>query len=218
MIINEQDLIDANEKKLMLQGAVGQLEAVFNGNQNNQMSKTLAVIGHPHSLHGGTMNNKVVTTLARTFRDQGIANLRFNFRGVGESEGEFDKGIGESEDLLKIISELKAQFPDHQLILAGFSFGAYVTYRAACQSNVALLISVAPAVNHGDFLAFDNIPQPWHVMVAGSDEIVPQSDILAWHKQVTPSPELHLFEDCSHFFHGKLVLLRDKLKLILENF
>lgn len=217
MQLTLDDLATAKEKKMTITGNVGSIEAIFNGSEDVFKIPTIAVIGHPHSLHGGTMNNKVVTTLARTFREVGIPSLRFNFRGVGNTQGEFDGGIGESEDVLTMIQDLSERFPDHQIILAGFSFGAYVTYRAACQADVALLISVAPAVNHGDFCEFDKVPTPWHVMVAESDEIVDSEDILTWHKQVKPAPLLHRFEETSHFFHGKLILLKQKLAEVLSD-
>ncbi len=215
-VLNEDDLVSAKEKAIWFEGAAGRIEAVFNGAIQTKTKPFLAILGHPHSLHGGAMNNKVVTTLARACREAGIASLRFNFRGVGKSEGEFDKGVGESDDLLQIMSELSILFPKHKIILAGFSFGAFVTYRAACQSHPALLISVAPAVNHGDFCEFDVVPSPWHVLVANEDEIVASQEILAWHKTIKPSPQLHVFESTSHFFHGKLMFLRDKVISLLE--
>lgn len=216
-ILTTDDLKNAKEKQIELKGYAGRIEAVFNGADLSQSTKPLiAILGHPHSLHGGAMNNKVITTLAKACRESGIPSLRFNFRGVGESEGAFDKGIGESEDLLLIMSEIKRQFPEYAIILAGFSFGAFVTYRAACQSDPALLISVAPAVNHGDFSEFEKVPAPWHVLVANADEIVNPEEILDWHKTVEPQPVLHQFEETSHFFHGKLVILRETVKQIFS--
>lgn len=208
------ELIEAKEKPLMITGEEGSLEAIFNGSGSEKSAPIIAILGHPHSLHGGTMNNKVVTTLARACRDQGIASLRFNFRGVGQSEGQFDHGIGESNDFINIYHQLKAAMPEASFIFAGFSFGAYVSYRAACQVNPSLLISVAPAVNHGDFSEFEAVPSNWHVLVAEQDEIVPQSDILTWHQSVEPAPQLHLFPEASHFFHGKLVDLKKTLQQI----
>lgn len=211
------DLQTAKEKKIEFEGKAGRIEALFNGASLELSSKPLiAILGHPHSLHGGAMNNKVVTTLAKACREKGIPSLRFNFRGVGLSEGIFDKGIGESDDLLLILSELRNIFPGYEFILAGFSFGAYVTYRAACQSAVVSLISVAPAVNHGDFSEFASLPPKWDVLVANADEIVDLNAILAWHKTVKPTPTLHQFEETTHFFHGKLVELREKIKEILS--
>lgn len=220
MMLTIDDLVNAQEKQLWLEGTIGKLEAIVNGGlqqQNDTPATSIAILGHPHSLHGGTMNNKVITTLARACRDKGVPSLRFNFRGVGQSEGTFANGIGESEDVLAIIEQIKLQFPSINIILAGFSFGAYVTYRVASQTEVELLISVAPAVNHGDFCEFAKVPMPWHVLVANGDEIVAKQQILNWHKNVKPAPQLHQFEDASHFFHGKLVPLRLCVKEILES-
>lgn len=218
-IVNE-DLLQAKEKRIWIDGKQGQLEAIFNGAEDhlNKPKPSIAILGHPHSLHGGTMNNKVVTTIARACRDCQIPSLRFNFRGVGESQGEFDRGIGESEDVLEIIDFFQKKFPEYQLLLAGFSFGAYVTYRAASQAKVDLLISIAPAVTHGDFSEFSHVPLPWHVLVAEEDEVVSPQAIFDWHDTVTPSPQLHRFKNSSHFFHGQLVSLKKTLKDIFEPF
>lgn len=216
--LQSADLTQAKEKSLDIFGQQGhKLEAIFNGAPSAIEGKPyLAIVGHPHSLHGGTMNNKVVTTIVRSLKEEGIPSLRFNFRGVEGSEGQFARGIGESDDLLHIRSQLLELFPEHKIILAGFSFGAYVTYRAACQSETELLISVAPAVNHGDFCEFASFPSSWHVLVADADEIVPLDDVLNWHSKVEPSPKLHRFPATSHFFHGQLVTLRQTLKDILQ--
>ncbi len=212
-----EDLVSANEKAMMLQGLAGDLETKVNGGQAIEADKPMiALLCHPHSLHGGTMNNKVVTTLAKAFKELEIPSIRFNFRGVGRSQGDFDQGVGESNDLLKIMADLESLVPDHQLILAGFSFGAYVSYRAAWQNTPALLMSIAPAVNHGDFRAYDTVPKPWHVLVADQDEIVPKEDILAWHQLVKPKPSLHRFAESSHFFHGQLIELKQTIKNIAQ--
>jgi hypothetical protein len=201
---------------LNLMGEKGGIESILSVPENASET-TLALIGHPHSLHGGTLNNKVVTTLSRSLIDCNISTLRFNFRGVGKSEGEFDKGIGESLDALKFIKRLREETTISKILLFGFSFGAYVMYRVACQTEVSLLVSVAPAVNHGDFSEFQKVPTPWHVLVAGADEIVPTDDVLGWHETVSPSPVLSVFDGASHFFHGKLVELKSRVKDIITH-
>lgn len=107
------------EHALFLQGVIGKLETVLTVPEQNY-SAFIAFLGHPHSLQGGTMNNKVVTTLARAFKELGIPSLRFNFRGVGQSEGVYDSGIGESEDMLVLVRELQKEQPEKKLIFAGF--------------------------------------------------------------------------------------------------
>lgn len=201
---------------LTLEGEAGPIEAILNVPAEAHQEK-IALIGHPHSLHGGTMENKVVTTLSKGLNECGIATLRLNFRGVGKSGGQFDKGVGESKDVLKIIEQLKHETDIRTCLLLGFSFGAYVMYRVACQCPHDLLISIAPAVNHGDFKAFDVVPTPWYVLVAGADEIVPEKDILSWYESVEPKPIIKTFEGTSHFFHGKLIELKKAVKDILSN-
>lgn len=174
----------------------------------NLSSNRFGLLAHPHPLHDGTMNNKVVTTVARALRDEGIPSIRFNFRGVGQSDGEFDRGIGEAQDLAKLGSIIRESFEVSDIISAGFSFGAYVSYRAYQALSPQLMISIAPAVNHGDFLEFGVPDFPWQVIAADKDEIVPISDIKQWHQQLNPAPSLKIFEDCGHFFHGKLVALK----------
>ncbi len=215
-ILNDERLSTAGEHDCVLQGLSGSLEAKLLNPKEPHQQDLLVLIGHPHSLHGGTMNNKVVTTLAKASHDMGLSSIRFNFRGVGESQGEFDSGIGESEDMLNIIQHITEHLPHYDIVLAGFSFGAYVTYRAACQSEPLMLISVAPAVNHGDFTEFDKVPTPWHVVCAGADEIVPRDDIERWHQSVSPTPGLSIFEESSHFFHGQLTLLKKEMMMLLE--
>lgn len=201
---------------LQLDGEAGPIQAVLS--VPAQANKTrLALIGHPHSLHGGTMENKVVTTLSKALTESGLSTLRFNFRGVGKSGGQFDKGIGESRDALKIIQQLREETEIDDILLLGFSFGSYVMYRTACQCKISLLITVAPAVNHGDFKSFDTVPTPWHVLVAGADEIVPEQDIMSWYETMQPKPSLKRFDATSHFFHGKLIELKTVVKDIIQN-
>src|SRR5579883_2897349 len=105
----------------------GVLEILTSPAQENIPEKNItAIICHPHPLHGGTMTNKVVTTLAKTFRDLGMRTVRFNFRGVGKSEGAFAEGIGETDDLLAVVKWAQTTCSNDKLWLAGFSFGAFV--------------------------------------------------------------------------------------------
>lgn len=201
---------------LTLDGIVGPIQAMLSVPLNASQTR-IALIGHPHSLHGGTMENKVVTTLSKGLNECGVSTLRFNFRGVGKSRGQFDKGIGESLDVIKLIKQVRDETEMKDILLLGFSFGAYVMYRVACQCDNELLITVAPAVNHGDFKAFERVPTPWYVLVAGADEIVPEKDIMAWYKTMQPKPTLKRFDTTSHFFHGKLIELKTAVKDIIQN-
>jgi len=163
----------------------------------------IAVICHPHPLHGGTLNNKVVHQLARTFQKLGAVSIRFNFRGVGRSGGEYDEGRGELDDLFAVVAWAKNQWPGYDLWLAGFSFGAFVALRAAQQLVPDWLVTVAPAVNHfpatsvaGGF--------PWLLIHGDQDEIVPADTLLSWFHGLEHPPRLELLEGAGHFFHGRL--------------
>jgi alpha/beta superfamily hydrolase len=171
----------------------------------------IGVICHPHPLYGGTMNNKVVTTLARTFKDLNMDCIRFNYRGVGQSEGKYDHGNGETDDALFLIEWVRQQYPHKKIWLAGFSFGAYVSLRASVQTPVRQLISIAPAVNHADFSGLH--PHcPWLVVIAEKDAVVPAIDIRQWVNTLQPAPEVLSFSDASHFFDGQLISLRECLR------
>ncbi|KTD58517.1 alpha/beta superfamily transporter hydrolase [Legionella sainthelensi] len=198
------------EHPLLLQGIIGKLEAVLTV-PDQKDSGFIAFLGHPHSLQGGTMNNKVVTTLARVFKDLGIPSLRFNFRGVGQSEGSYDAGQGESEDMLALARELQKEQPEKKLIFAGFSFGSYVTYRAAAQVHAHLLISIAPPIHHYNYHEFNPAPFPWVIVQGEEDEVVPPALVFDFASQLDPEVPVIRFANTSHFFHGKLIELKTKL-------
>lgn len=188
-------------------GQVGTLEALISVPAAVD-GRFMAIIGHPHSLQGGTMNNKVVTTLARSFKELHIPSLRFNFRGVGQSAGVYDEGIGESEDMLLLVRYCLQEMPGVRIIFAGFSFGSYVAYRAAAQAEHALLITVAPPVHHHDYTEFSPSPEPWIVAQGDEDEVVPLGEVLHFIAQSSPAPPLLRFAETGHFFHGKLIDLK----------
>jgi alpha/beta superfamily hydrolase len=205
-----EKLAAQGEHPLVLQGVVGQLEAVLTVPEQTHPN-LVAILGHPHSLQGGTMTNKVVTTLARTFKDLGIPSLRFNFRGVGKSEGVYDAGIGESEDMLAIARAWQNENPQVQFIFAGFSFGSFVAYRAAAQCINRLLITVAPAIHHYDYQEFTPGPHPWLIIQGEEDEVVPSKLVFDFAKQAQPEIPVLRFAETTHFFHGKLIELKDRL-------
>ncbi len=205
-----EKLVTPGEHAMFLSGLAGRVEAVLTVPERIS-STTVALLGHPHSLQGGTMNNKVVTTLARSFKELGIPSLRFNFRGVGQSEGVYDAGIGESEDMLIFARAWQIEQPEVDFIFAGFSFGSYVTYRAAAQYPHRLLISVAPAIHHYDYQEFNPAPSPWLIIQGEEDEVVPAKLVFEFAKCAQPEiPVIH-FPDTTHFFHGKLIELKAKL-------
>lgn len=173
----------------------------------------LAVVCHPLTTEGGTLHNKVVTMAARSLRELGATTVRFNFRGAGASAGSFDEGIGELEDLRSVVAWARAMRRGHALWLGGFSFGAYVSLRAAAELQPALLLSMAPPAGRGDFAAIPAPTMPWLVVQGEADEIVDPQTVFAWLQKLDP-PQLELVRmpDTSHFFHRKLMDLRGAIK------
>lgn len=206
MIFNDK-LNKPGEHAFVFQGAAGQLEGVLTVPENDE-GHYIALLGHPHSLQGGTMNNKVVTTLARAFKELGLPSLRFNFRGVGASEGVYDAGIGESEDLLILANRCHQELPARRFIFAGFSFGSYVSYRAATQFDVDLLLSVAPPVHHYNYAELPPRTASWVILQGDEDEVVPAEEVYRFAAALTPPLPVHRFADTGHFFHGKLLELK----------
>ena len=174
--------------------------------------RALAIICHPHPLFGGSMSNKVVTTTERALRELGAATLRFNFRGVGKSAGSFDQGIGESADLTAVYQHARKFFPEQAFWLAGFSFGSYVATRSANALGANQLISIAPPVESWDFSAIEAPRMPWLVLQGEADEVVSAEAVYRFVERQTPPPALVRFPETSHFFHGKLLELRDALQ------
>lgn len=173
-----------------------------------------ALIGHPHSLHGGTMYNKVVTSSAAVFNSLNIPSIKFNFRGVGKSDGEYDAGVGESVDMLQLANLWLETYPLSQFICVGFSFGSYVAYRAASQLNCPL-ITIAPSVVNYDYKEYSEFAKPWLVIQGEEDEIVAPTDVYNFVESFNPPLEIMRFADTTHFFHGKLVELKEKLSAYL---
>jgi uncharacterized protein len=196
---------------ITLAGPAGALEALTLCPTQSDAVAT-AVLLHPHSLHGGTMQNKVVHTLARAFAELGIASVRFNFRGVGASAGSFAHGEGETEDALAVIEWVRSQRPGAPIWLAGFSFGAYVALRTAASAQVSGLITVAPAVHLYDFSALTLPHCPWLLIQGEADEIVPVEAVRDWLSGIAPQPQTLFLPDVGHFFHGHLNDLRSALR------
>ena len=194
---------------LLLPGPAGNIEAMLEFPVQFNAHTPTVLICHPHPPDGGTMNNKVVTTLAKAFIDAGFISLRFNFRGVGLSEGVYDKGNGEVSDCLSLIQWLQNVRPDAKIALAGFSFGSWVALKASEKLTPMLIVSVAPPVGFRDFTDVTSPQCPWLVIQGMADEVVNAETVLAWLKQQTPLPEIIAMENTSHFFHGKLVPLRN---------
>lgn len=192
---------------LEFDGPAGALEGLID--LPGEAPTGVVVVCHPHPLHGGTMQNKVTHMLAKAFLKVGFAALRFNFRGVGGSDGRFADGEGETEDVEAALTIARQRFPDLPVWLAGFSFGAAMAVRVACRGDVDGLVTVAPAAFR--FAArLEQQPRcPWLIVHGEDDELVPIEESIEWVNSLEPGPELVVFEKTSHFFHGKLVELRE---------
>lgn len=197
-------------KKFSIAGPVGHLEGIVH--LPDEEPRAIAVVAHPLPTMGGTMENKVVTTLAKTFSELGFATLRFNFRGVGESSGEFDSGNGEVEDVLAIVHHAREEFGHLPLILSGFSFGGYVQARVAqhLHPQPHRLVLIAPAVGR---FAMPNVAHNTLLIHGDQDEVVSLADVMNWarpqHLPIVVLPE------AGHFFHGRLHQIK---QLVLQDF
>ena len=202
--------------RLTLQGPAGNLEAQLEFPAHAHAASPVAVICHPHPPDGGSMTNKVVSTLAKAFTESGYISLRFNFRGVGHSEGSYDHGIGEQADCLAVLDWLRQVRPQAPLALAGFSFGAWVALKAGAQVAPLLMVSIAPPVGFRDFSDVAHPGCPWLAVQGMQDEIVDAKAVIGWLEQQQPRPDIIAMEQTSHFFHGQLVPLRTHVKTFLQ--
>ncbi|MDH5601496.1 MAG: alpha/beta hydrolase [Gammaproteobacteria bacterium] len=200
-----------NTATTFMQGLAGDIETVITLPQPLTASSPVVVISHPHPLYGGTMTNKVVHILHKTFSELGAITVRFNFRGVGESAGEYNEGRGEAEDLQAIVEQLRKWRPLAAVWLAGFSFGAYVTARAQAKVKAEKVLLVAPPVLMYDFDVIAEIKVPWFVIQGGQDEVIDALAVKNWVSERPNPPQLIWMEEASHFFHGKLIDIKQAL-------
>ena len=196
--------MNAQTQRLKIAGPAGDIEAALD--VPAAAPRGLAVVCHPHPQHGGTMDNKVVQTLARAFVQLGYAALRFNFRGVGASAGSWAQGPGEIDDALAVVARQRA--PGQPLMLAGFSFGAYVASHvaarlAAAGTPVERLVLVGPAASRFDMPA---VPAGTLVLHGEADDVVPLAAVFDWARP--QSLPVTVIPGAGHFFHGQLPLLK----------
>ncbi len=194
-------------ERLFIEGQAGALEAIVE--ETAVAGSSYAVVCHPHPLFGGTMDNKVVTTVARALHETGIPTVRFNFRGVGASAGVFDQGVGETADADAVASWGQERWPGRTLVIAGFSFGAYVALRLAQQRVPRHLITIAPALQRFDESAMAVPRCPWLVVQGDADDVVDPGAVISWVNGLDPKPRLVVLPGVGHFFHGRLRELRD---------
>ncbi len=198
----------------MLAGPVGVLEARY-GRPDGDL-QGIAVICHPHPLFAGTMDNKVVTTLEKVFLARHCGTLRFNFRGVGQSAGAHDEARGEIDDLAAVVEHARLLEPELPLWLAGFSFGSYVAAALAEQSAPRGLVTVAPPVSRWGYAGLGPVDCPWWVVQGDADDVVDPQAVFSYVAARPEQPQLIRLDGAGHFFHGRLIELRDRLLAALE--
>ena len=201
--------MNAQTEKSTVQGAAGAIEVAIDTPTGGALPKGVALIAHPHPLFGGTLDNKVVQTLARAFTQCGWTAVRFNFRGVGGTQGVHDEGRGETEDLVAVAGQLRRRFPGADLWLAGFSFGAWVSLRATARLVPARLVTVAPPAGRWDFADIAAPACPWLLLQGTADELLDATEVESWARALSPEAQITLLPDASHFFHGRLHEVRD---------
>jgi alpha/beta superfamily hydrolase len=195
-------------ERLSIDGPSGALEVLREEPVEQARIARFGVVCHPHPLYGGTLDNKVAHTLAHAVLELGIPALRFNFRGVGASAGHFDDGRGEVDDALAVLEWGSGRWPQAVPWLLGFSFGAVVAIRAAVRANPERVVAVAPAVDR--FAADEAVPRcPWLIVQGDADEVVDPQAVQSWAARVAPAPTVAVLPGASHFFHGRLLELRE---------
>jgi alpha/beta superfamily hydrolase len=205
------------ETPIVIQGPQGDLQAIATCPQNAEDGPgNVTIVCHPHSLMGGTMNNKVVHTVARARRDCGHRVVRFNFRGVEKSQGQYDDGIGEQGDLLAVIDWVRQVRPNDALWLAGFSFGSFVAASACSKviergDPVPHLLLIAPAVVNYSFDALTRFDCPMTLIYGDEDEVVDSAEIRQWYERVESEKRVYCLSGAGHFFHGRLTEVKNIL-------
>ena len=198
--------MNSQTQKITLQGEVGQIEA--SRDEPSGGSRGVALVAHPHPLFGGTMDNKVVQTLARAFVQCGWTVVRFNFRGVGASQGEHDAGVGEARDMLRVIEQVA---PQGALALAGFSFGSYVTSHVLAQLHERDIDKVVFVGTAAQRFTVAPIAPELHdktlVVHGEADDTVSLASVMDWARPQTLP--VTVVPGGGHFFHGQLPLLKN---------
>lgn len=201
-------LLPCTPQECLIPGPAGELEILMNcPKQAGSLPMPYGIICHPHPLFGGTMMNKVVYMIASAFNTLGVGSVRFNFRGVGKSQGHFDQGEGEIQDIIAVVNWLRYEYAPSEIWLAGFSFGGYVAIRAHQEVSVNRLLLIAPAVTQQNSLQLKNIPTL--VIQGKNDDVIPYREVAQWVAIQVHPPLFECLPDADHFFHGKLSELRD---------
>lgn len=202
-------------ERIALSGPAGAIEALVEIPERPSTA-AFGVLCHPHPLYGGTLDNKVNYMVARAFQDFGVPTIRFNFRGVGASQGKFADGLGETDDALAVIAHGRERWPGAALWLGGFSFGGAVAVRAAASAEPTRLVTVAPAISRVDLTGVAMPSCPWLIVQGDADELICAAEVTHWAERLEHPPELVVLSGVSHFFHGKLNELRNAITSFLD--
>lgn len=189
-------------ERVLIAGAAGNIETIIDLPESE--SRGIALVAHPHPLFGGSLDNKVAQTLARVFTELGYVAWRPNFRGVGASEGAHDEGRGETDDMLTVLDAARSRFGELPIVLAGFSFGAFVQTRVAKRVEPERMALVGTSVGRS---AAETVPADTILIHGELDETAPLADVLAWARpQELP---VVVIPGADHFFHRRLHMIRN---------
>lgn len=194
-----------------IDGPSGKLEFIAESPKAESSHPVTFIMCHPHPQQEGTMHNKVVTTTCKAFHEMGCHTIRFNYRGVGQSEGVYGNGAGEIEDCLAMVEYARNQHPDHAIWLGGFSFGGAVAYSAANRVKAKQLLTIAPGITRFPSLAFNEPSMPWVIIQGEADEVIEPQAVYTWLGKHQAAYELIKLPEVGHFFHGRLMQLKQKL-------
>ena len=199
-----------------IEGPAGRLEVLLD--VPDTAPRAVAVLAHPHPQHGGTMHNKVVYRSAKTLSQLGCATLRFNFRGVGKSDGTYDEGRGEADDFRAAVDWVTRQYPDLDVWAAGFSFGAWIALTVgAGDTRVSLLLGIAP-LTHYDLTEFRRSPKPKFLIHGEADELIPLQDMWRLYGELEEPKELVVIDAADHLFDGRVSEVGDAIETLLGDF
>ncbi len=180
--------------------------------------RAVAVCGHPHPLHGGTMHTKALYQAAKGLTRVGVAALRFNFRGVGASAGTFDAGPGEKDDFRAAVSFAASRFPGLPIWAAGMSFGSWIAAAAgADDARISLVLLVAPAVDRYDYTALAAAGKPVFIVHGEEDELIAAKDVRRFYGTLAEPKELVIIEHANHLFEGRTTLVGDAVEGLLAD-
>ena len=185
----------------MIPGPAGSLQALWRSGGHPQDFVRAAIICHPHPLYGGTMENKVVSRIARYISEAGIEAVRFNFRGVGQSDGTYDEGRGERHDLGAVLQYVRNIQPEARLAAVGFSFGAWIALEVGeNHPAIQVLVGVAPPVRMFDFKFVPMLSKPTLIVYAEHDQFTDSATSKTWIESASGALESVLIPDVDHFF------------------